>query len=113
MILSGPHGGIQTQLMATSATMPSRAEWVWSVMTSVRGLERIAALSFHLTAIEMMVAAQATDLRGVAARLGPRMAALQAAIRQHAAPLEDDRPLRQEIDALVAALASGAVLPAP
>lgn len=84
-----------------------------SVMTSVRGLERIAALSFHLTAIEMMVAAQATDLRGVAARLGPRMAALQAAIRQHAAPLEDDRPLRQEIDALVAALASGAVLPAP
>ena len=37
VILSGPHGGIQTQLIATSLTRPSRAALVWSWMTSVSG----------------------------------------------------------------------------
>src|SRR5690348_5686922 len=37
VILSGPHGGIHTQLMATSPAMPSRAPLVWSAMTSVSG----------------------------------------------------------------------------
>ena len=34
---SGPHGGIQTQLIATSLTRPSSAELVWSMITSVNG----------------------------------------------------------------------------
>src|SRR5690606_36612312 len=37
VILSGPHGGIQTQLIFTSETMPSSAECAWSSMTSVSG----------------------------------------------------------------------------
>ena len=37
VILSGPHGGIQTQLIRSSLTMPSVADFAWSSMTSVSG----------------------------------------------------------------------------
>lgn len=37
MILSGPHGGIQTQLMRSSLTRPSVADLAWSSITSVSG----------------------------------------------------------------------------
>ena len=37
VIFSRPHGGIQTQLIATEETRPSRAELVWSSITSVSG----------------------------------------------------------------------------
>ena len=37
MILSGPHGGSQTQLMRKSATRPSSAARAWSSITSVSG----------------------------------------------------------------------------
>ncbi len=40
VILSGPHGGIQTQLMRRSLTMPSVAAFAWSSMTSVSGRPR-------------------------------------------------------------------------
>ncbi|CAM5601466.1 hypothetical protein STENM223S_05636 [Streptomyces tendae] len=36
-ILSGPHGGIQTQLIRNSLTRPSVADFAWSSMTSVSG----------------------------------------------------------------------------
>jgi hypothetical protein len=52
VILSGPHGGIQTQLMRVYLTMPDSAELVWSSMTSVSGqaadvsvMSRVHALS--------------------------------------------------------------------
>src|SRR5207344_1556451 len=35
VILSGPHGGIQTQLIRTSSTQGAKALRVWSSMTSV------------------------------------------------------------------------------
>jgi hypothetical protein len=52
VILSGPHGGIQTQLIRVSLTRPASAELVWSSITSVSGqaadvsvMSRVSALS--------------------------------------------------------------------
>ena len=51
-----------------------------------------------LVAVEMMVAAQACDLRGNV--LGPSVAAIHGAVRQHVAPLHDDRAAAPDIAAL-------------
>jgi histidine ammonia-lyase len=67
----------------------------------VAGLERI-------TAIELMVAAQAIELRGAQAELNPTLAAVLALTRSLSPALLHDRPLGPEIDSLTAALARGA-----
>ena len=64
-------------------------------------MERLRLLS----AIELVVAAQAVDLRGTADGLGERTAALHALVREHVAVLHDDRPIGPEVDGLAAALA--------
>ena len=71
---------------------------------AARALDRIAGLARHLTAVEMLVAAQAIDLRGSAPDLGPPLSALHARIRRLAPALGPDRPLAADIDALAAAL---------
>ncbi len=64
----------------------------------------------RLLAIELMVAAQAIDLRDPTPRLGPVLAAAHAAIRARIPHLDDDRSLGDEIERLAAE--SNAVLDA-
>src|SRR6266851_3218801 len=64
----------------------------------------------RLLAIELMVAAQAIDLRDPTPRLGPALAAAHAAIRARIPRLDDDRSLGDEIERLAAE--SNAVLDA-
>ncbi|MFO1322569.1 MAG: aromatic amino acid lyase [Burkholderiales bacterium] len=64
----------------------------------------------RLAAVEMLSAAQAIDLRGVAAAtLGGGAAQAYAAIRAHVAKLDEDRPLGPDIEAVAALVASGAL----
>jgi len=74
-------------------------------------LERIR----YVVAIELLVAGQAIDLRGLpSASLGAGSRAAYAGVRDIVPMLEDDRPLGPDVDALAARVASGAfgVLPA-
>ena len=56
----------------------------------------------HLVAIELMVAAQAIELRSVADRLGTGTRAVQAMVRSQCAPLAEDRPLGPDVSLLSA-----------
>ena len=66
----------------------------------VEGLERICA-------VELMVAAQAIELRGTAGDLTPRLAAVLAHIRSISPALGHDRALGAELDAMAAAIGQG------
>jgi histidine ammonia-lyase len=67
----------------------------------VEGLERLCA-------IELLVAAQAIDLRGTAAALNPALATALARVRSISPALEHDRPLGPDLDAVAAAVRHGA-----
>jgi histidine ammonia-lyase len=74
-----------------------------------RVIEKLRAIGRRLTrlaAVELVVAAQASDLRG-ATRLGAGTAAAQAFVRRHVAPLDDDRPLGGEFEALAERIEAG------
>jgi histidine ammonia-lyase len=74
-----------------------------------RVIEKLRAIGRRLTrlaAVELVVAAQASDLRG-ATRLGAGTAAAQAFVRRHVAPLDDDRPLGGEFEALAERIETG------
>lgn len=66
-------------------------------------LDALAAQS-RLTALEMIVAAQAVDLRGLGSGLAPALRPMLAEVRAVSPHLEDDRPLGDEIEALAARL---------
>jgi histidine ammonia-lyase len=59
----------------------------------------------RLIAFEMMAAAQAVDLRQL--KLAPGIMKIHAAVREAVAPLDEDRPLGADAEALYAALSSG------
>ncbi|WP_210207932.1 HAL/PAL/TAL family ammonia-lyase [Bosea caraganae] len=66
----------------------------------------IARRLLRLAAIELVVAAEAVDLReGI--RLGAGTGLAHAFIRRHVAPLDDDRPMGREYEALAERLAAG------
>ncbi|MCB2129434.1 MAG: aromatic amino acid lyase [Rhodobacteraceae bacterium] len=67
---------------------------------AARALRLIAETSARMTAIEAMIAAQAVDLRGDGSRLGLPLKVLHARIREISAPLESERPLGAEIEAI-------------
>jgi histidine ammonia-lyase len=78
------------------------------------GVRRAAEQVGHLRqvlACEMMVAAQALDLRRPV-RLPPVAEALHAFVRSHVAYLDDDRSTTEDIEALSAAVADGSALAA-
>jgi histidine ammonia-lyase len=64
-----------------------------------------------LTALELIVAAQAVDLRKLA-KIGKGAAAAHAAVRSACAFLDDDRPLGPDIETVAALIAAGKVAPA-
>lgn len=74
-----------------------------------RVIEKLRAIGGRLTrlaAVELVVAAQASDLRG-ATRLGAGTVAAQEFVRRHVASLDDDRPLGREFEALAERIEAG------
>lgn len=82
-----------------------------SAPTAARALTRINDLGRRLTAIELMVAAQAVDLRGVTAELGPPMARLHQALRAIAPQIDSDRPLTNDMESLAKLIQEGGLTP--
>ncbi|RMD65181.1 MAG: histidine ammonia-lyase, partial [Alphaproteobacteria bacterium] len=77
---------------------------------AVHKLAQIVQRLRLVLAVELMIAAQAVDLRGPV-RLGFATAAIHAAVRRVVPPLDDDRPLSADIMHLEATLlADGALL---
>lgn len=75
-------------------------------------IEKTHAIARRLTrlaAIELVLAAEAVDLRG-AIRLGRGTAAAHALVRSHVARLDDDRPMGREYEALALALEAGELI---
>ena len=66
----------------------------------------IARRMTRLAAIELVVAAEAVDLRG-AVRLGRGTASAHAFLRSHVPRLDDDRPMGREYEALALAIEAG------
>lgn len=87
------------------ALWPSvNAHGVEDVLTSApvaaRALGRIAALALRLSAAELMMAAQAIELRGDGAPSGPVLGQALVLVRGVSAPVLQARPLGAEIEAL-------------
>lgn len=77
-----------------------------------QAVAKTAAMVTHLrylVALELLVAAQAVDLRG-RPRLGRGTRAAYETVRSLAAPLEDDRVIAPDVEAVHAAIASGEFL---
>lgn len=72
-------------------------------LQAAQKLMKIAELMRLLIAAELLVAAQAVDLRGEL-RLGPRMRRIQESVRALAAPLDDDRSLSRDVARIEAEL---------
>ncbi len=101
-----------TSQAAPTAIWPSaNADGVEDAMTqSLQAALNLAAVAESLErmcAVELLVAAQAVDLRGTAAQLGPALAAVLAHVRSISPPLEHDRPLGAELDGVADAIAHG------
>ncbi|MEM8793159.1 MAG: aromatic amino acid lyase [Pseudomonadota bacterium] len=70
-----------------------------------KAMHAIAEKLAYLIAIELMVATQAAEMRETA--VAPRLADVMEQVRAHAAPLDRDRSLTAEIEALKAAIVAG------
>ncbi|NRB03813.1 MAG: histidine ammonia-lyase [Rhodobacteraceae bacterium] len=68
--------------------------------TSIEGLAELVGQTRYLSAIEMLVAAQAIDLRGEDVRLGPYLSRVHAEVRDISPILVEDRPLGQDVERL-------------
>ncbi len=79
-----------------------------SAPVAAKSLLAIVERARRLTAIELMVAAQAVELREIGEDLSPATHAALATVRQVCPPLDGDRPLGAEIDALANLVADGA-----
>ncbi len=78
---------------------------------AARKASDILVNSRRVLAIELLVGAQAVDLRGPL-RLGRGTATAHAAIRDRVAMVAEDRPLAPDVEVLAAALASGELVAA-
>jgi|GEM_PF-6494783 len=61
----------------------------------------------RISAIELLVAAQAVELRGCRQEMGPCMRQILEQIRGCSAPLVEDRPLAGDIEILSGKIAAG------
>jgi histidine ammonia-lyase len=73
---------------------------------SARRLEEVVSLACRVVAVELTVAAQAIDLRGLGP-LGRTTAAVHAAIRTHVTPTSEDEPFPCDLEPLVNAVRDG------
>jgi histidine ammonia-lyase len=78
---------------------------------AVKALNRTTGHLMRLTAIELIVACQAVELRGAAAQPGPFLSTIRARVRAASPALRADRPLSQDIEALAFSIAQDQVSP--
>ncbi|MEM8687072.1 MAG: aromatic amino acid lyase [Pseudomonadota bacterium] len=103
---------ILTELIKTATPAPLWsslcADGVEDVMTSsfsaASALVHTAQLASRLSAIELMVGAQAVELRMPGGPSAPALKTALAQVRRHSPALEDDRPLSEDINRLTAAI---------
>jgi histidine ammonia-lyase len=98
---------------AATGSIPAAADqedFVSMSMTSALKTKQILSNAQAILGIEMMAAAQALDLRGW--ELGPGLRAAHEVVRQHVAPLEEDRPLYDDINRMAGLVRSGKILEA-
>lgn len=104
-----------TELTAAAAPAPlwssACADGVEDVMASslhaARALVRTADLASRLSAMELMVAAQAVELREPTGPSAPGLKRALSQVRRHCPALIDDRPLGEDINRLTSAIAQG------
>lgn len=80
---------------------------------AVRALTEVTDHLRRLTAIELLIACQAVELRAENAPLGPYLSEARTQIRMLSPALDQDRPLGADIDRLATAISSGAFTRAP
>lgn len=101
-----------TQPVSTEIGSSAQAEKIEDRMTmaglGARRLAEMTALGYRAAAISCVIACQAIDLRG-ADRLGPNLAPIHAAVREHVAPLAAGDPPPADLEPLLAALRGGAL----
>jgi histidine ammonia-lyase len=76
--------------------------------TAISALSQVIDHARMLTAIELIVAAQAVELRGTADQMGPWLTKSLARIRETSPTLVEDRPLGADIMAVAGRIAAGA-----
>jgi histidine ammonia-lyase len=79
-------------------------------MVAARQAARVLDNTARTVSIELLCAAQALELRGLS-EAGRGTRAAHAAVRRCSAPLDDDRPLAADVEALVALIDDGAFAP--
>ena len=105
-----------TEITAAAAPAPlwssACAEGVEDVMASsfhaARALMRTADLAARLSAMELMVAAQAIELRAPAGPTAPALKRALEQVRGLSSALVEDRPLGEDIERLTQAIGQGA-----
>jgi len=80
-------------------------------MTTAIKTRQIIENSWYITAIELMAAAQAFDFLAPT-QPSPATRAVHNLVRQHVPKLEEDRPLHNDINALMQVVKEGKVLAA-
>ncbi|MGH2915956.1 MAG: HAL/PAL/TAL family ammonia-lyase [Solirubrobacteraceae bacterium] len=76
---------------------------------SVRTTSTLVALAHRLVALELIIAAQAVDLRGGPDRLGAGTARAYAVVREYAGTLEDETEWNADIEGLATLVGDGAL----
>ena len=79
-----------------------------SSFAAAQGLVRVTALARQLSAIELMLGAQAVELRELGGNIAPAMARTVETVRLHSPALAEDRALASDINTLADAIAGGA-----
>ena len=99
-----------TQPVSTEIGSSTQAEKIEDRMTmaglGARRLAEMTDLGFRAAAIACVITCQAIDLRGVD-RLGPNLAPVHAAVREHVPALGPGDPPPDDLEPLVAALRGG------
>jgi histidine ammonia-lyase len=97
---------------ASVDSLPTSANQEDHVAMSAHGARRLLPMienAMTIIAIELMTAAQGCDFHG-ALRSSDVLEAVRSLVREHIAPLSDDRYLHEDIDAAIALVRSGAVV---
>ena len=97
---------ITCSILAANATPFGVEDQAPFTLLSVQRTAAQIALLEQVLACEMIVAAQALDLRPLAPS-APAVVALHAFTRAHVEPLDDDRSTTEDIERLVAAIRAG------
>jgi histidine ammonia-lyase len=103
--------GMTSRALPAAIWPSANADGVEDAMTqslqAAQGLGAVVEMLERLCAIELLVAAQAIELRGTAHELQPALASVLAHVRSISPALRHDRPLGRDLDDLADAIKDG------